>query len=505
MKRKAALLAALALSLAVPAAMPSAVFAAEASISAAAGTTIDAIASVAPGGTVTISGTTNAQEVIIKVLNPDGTVLFFDAVKASEGKYRDSFALSPNAAAGSYQVVAGQGTDVATATFSVTSGSGSVYIPPVAPPVDPAFQQVKFGTSDVSAPVNGVATLDASKVAAANLQLLFPPAVRQTVGDNSLRIALAGGSVTLPKEVLAALAELAGTDTGAGFALNVRALSADEAASAVAGAAGAGLSPQGQAYELSLGVVLKDGTAKKLDRFAKPVQLQLRVAANANARLAGIYFISDAGAIEYAGGTVKDGVLTAGVSHFSTYGVYAYLKTYKDVPSSYWAADVIQELTAKHIVEGVSADAFGPKTNVTRAEFATMLVRALGLQAAGAAPFSDVPAGSWYAGTVAAAYENGIVTGTGGGKFEPSKAITRQEMAIMIVNVYEKRSGSAAGGTASDLAGFKDAGAVSGWAKAAVQDAIRAGLMTGSDGRFAPRSNAIRAEAAKVLYNLLFA
>ncbi|SFI91281.1 S-layer homology domain-containing protein [Paenibacillus sp. UNC496MF] len=505
MKRKAALLAALALSLAVPASIPAAAFAAEASINATAGTTIDAIASLAQGGTVTISGTTNAQEVIIKVLNPDGTILFFDAVKASEGKYRDSFALSSNAAVGSYQVVAGQGTDVSTATFSVTSNNGTVNIPPVTPPVDPAAQQVRFTTSDVSAPANGIATLDASKPAAANLQILFPPAVGQTVGDNSLRIALAGGSVTLPKEVLAALGELTGTDGDASFALNVRALSADEAASAVAGAAGAGLSPQGQAYELSLSVVLKDGTSKKLENFAKPVELQLRLTADANARLAGIYYLTGAGAVEYVGGTVKDGVITADVSHFSKYGVFSYLKTYKDVPASYWAADVIQELTAKHVVEGVSADAFGPKTNVTRAEFATMLVRALNLKASKAAPFSDVPAGSWYADTVAAAFENGIVTGTGGGRFEPSKAITRQEMAIMIVNVYEKRSGSAAGGIASDLAGFKDAAAVSGWAKEAVQDAVHAGLMTGSDDRFTPRSNAIRAEAAKVLYNLLFA
>ena len=499
------------MALAAPAAIPSAAYAAENTIAAEPGTVINAVADVQAGSTVTISGTTKASEVIIKVIHPDGTVLFFDTVKANGGQFTDAFKLSSTATTGTYQIVAGQGTNVANRTFAVVSG-GTVTPPPSNPggtgnsgtPTDPAVIQVKFGLADVSAPANGFATVDASKSTAPNMQILIPAAVGKSIGDNGLRIVLPGGAVTLPKEVLKALADLSGTDADASIALNVRALSAAETAAAISGAAGEGLTPQGQVYEISLSVVLKDGSKKKLDAFAKPVQLQLKLSVGADARLAGIYYIADNGTIEYVGGTAKDGAITADIAHFSKYGVFAYSKTYSDVPSSYWAAGVIQELTAMHIVEGVSDDRFGPKANVTRAEFVAMLVRALGLKGAAAAPFSDIPAGSWFAETTAAAYENGIASGTGNGKFEPNRAITREEMAIMIVNVYAKRGGAGAVGTAADLGSFKDASAVSSWAKEAVQTAIHAGLMTGSDNRFAPREKAIRAEAAKVLYNLLF-
>ncbi|NBD26186.1 S-layer homology domain-containing protein [Paenibacillus glycinis] len=507
MKRKAVLLAALAMALAAPAAIPSAAYAAETAITAEPGTAINAVADVQAGGTVTISGTTNASEVIIKVIQPDGTILFFDTVKASGGLFTDAFKLPSTASTGTYQIVAGQGTDVDNRTFTVTGST--YYPPPVNPgnpvtPTDPAVVQIKFGLSDVSSPANGFATVDASKSTAAAMQILIPAAVGKSIGDNGLRIVLPGGAVALPKEVLKALAELGGTDADASIALNVRALSAAETASAISGAAGEGLTPQGQVYEISLSVILTNGSAKKLDAFAKPVQLQLKLSTGADARLAGIYYVSDSGTIEYVGATVKDGAVTADITHFSAYGVFAYSKTYTDVPSSYWAAGVIRELTAKHIVEGISDDRFGPKANITRAEFVAMLVRALGLKATAAAPFTDIPAGSWFAETTAAAYENGIASGTGNGKFEPNKAITREEMAIMIVNVYAKRGGAGPVGTAADLGSFKDAAAVSSWAKEAVQTAIHAGLMTGSDSRFAPREKAIRAEAAKVLYNLLF-
>ncbi|MBM7567449.1 S-layer homology domain-containing protein [Paenibacillus sacheonensis] len=512
MKRKAILLAALTLALAIPASVPSAAFAAESSATAAAGTLIDPVADAAAGGKVTIGGTTNASEVIVKVLNPDDTVLFFDIAAASGGRYEVTFTMpSDTTAGGTYRIIAGKGSDVSTRTFAAVSGSTgpSVPVDPGQPttPTNPSVIQVKLGLSDVSAPVNGSATLDASKTKAAELDIRFPPAVGRTIGDSSLRILLPEGAVTLPQAVLSALADLAGSDAEASITLKVKTLTDSEAAALLnkAGTAASGLTPQGPVVQISLGIAFKDGTEKTLSTFAKPIQLQLQLPADADFRLAGIYYVADNGAVDYIGGTVKDRTISADVSHFSSYGVFAYTKAFSDVPASYWASGIIRELTAKHIVQGISADKFGPKANVTRAEFAAMLARALELKASSAAPFNDVKAGSWYAEDVAAAAENGIVTGTGNGKFEPGKAITREQMAIMIVRLYEKRSGGSAAGSSSDLAAFKDAKSISAWAKEDVQNAIHAGLMSGSgDGRFAPRDNAIRAEAAKVLYNLLF-
>ncbi|MBP3962264.1 S-layer homology domain-containing protein [Paenibacillus lignilyticus] len=512
MKRNAILLTALSLSLglAVPAAAPLAAYA-ESSIPQAAGTTIDAVTTVFAGGSVPISGTTNAAEVIIKVISPDSTILFFDIVKAADGRYSASFQLSGNAAAGSsYQIIAGQGTDVSTKTFTVASnGNGIPAAPPAntdEPPTPDGVTTVHFELSDVAAAANGVATLDASEVASAKSDIRIPASVMQTIEDNSFRILLPNGTVTLPKEVLNALSVLAGSDKEASLSLQFSSLTSSEAASAVVklGDAGAGLTPQGQVIELTLGIAFKDGSVKKLSSFTKPVTLQLQLAASADARLTGIYYLSDLGGVEYIGGTLKGNTLTAEIGHFSQYGVFSYTKKFADVPTTHWAADVIEELTAKHVVQGISTDSFGPKAKVTRAEFVTMLVRALGLKATSTAPFTDVNADSWYADATAAAYENDITSGTSAGKFEPNKPITREEMALMITRVYEKQHGQATSGSAADIDAFQDKNAISSWAKEAVEAAVHAGLLVGSDHLFSPRSNTTRAEAAQALYNLLF-
>ncbi|MGO4494871.1 S-layer homology domain-containing protein [Paenibacillus sp. 2RAB27] len=79
------------------------------------------------------------------------------------------------------------------------------------------------------------------------------------------------------------------------------------------------------------------------------------------------------------GGKLDKDVIKAEINHFSKYAVLEVSKTYSDVPSSHWASYVIKELAAKQIVEGTSATTFEPERSVTRAEFTTLLVRALKL------------------------------------------------------------------------------------------------------------------------------
>lgn len=501
----------LALTLSLGLAAPSIPFAAFSSVSAAAvSTTIDNVTSVTAGSTVSIGGTTSASEVIIKVMNPDGTILFFDIVKASEGRYSASFTVPSDAAVNSnYQVIAGSGSDVATKSFAVIAPPYYPSPPVSTPdtPTNPADSSIiHFEASDIQIPSAGAATLDAKKASAVQATISLPASAVGTIGEKGLQIQLPSGVVTLPGGVLSALAKLAGSDSKANITLQYKRLSNEEAGASVvsAGQAGAGLAPQGEVLELVLGVQLQDGTVNKLSTFSEPVTISLELSAAANPRLSGIYFIGDQGTIEYIGGTLQGNTITAAVSHFSKYGVFSYTKNYADVPSTHWAADVIAELTAKHVVQGMTNTTFGPRADVSRAEFVTMIVRALGLNAKAASPFVDVKAGSWYADAAAAAYENGIVTGSGANKFEPSKLITREELAMIIARVYAKQSGQAGSGTAADLQSFKDASAISSWAKAAVQTVIHEKLMIGSNNSFAPGNHTTRAEAAQVLYNLLF-
>ncbi|WP_025716573.1 S8 family serine peptidase, partial [Paenibacillus sp. 1-18] len=82
---------------------------------------------------------------------------------------------------------------------------------------------------------------------------------------------------------------------------------------------------------------------------------------------------------------------------FSTYAAATRPVSFEDISSSY-AQSEIQSLANKLLINGTTDTTFSPKKNVTRAEFAALVTRALGLTPGTAAPFSDIPADSWYTG-----------------------------------------------------------------------------------------------------------
>ncbi|MFC5529390.1 S-layer homology domain-containing protein [Cohnella yongneupensis] len=148
------------------------------------------------------------------------------------------------------------------------------------------------------------------------------------------------------------------------------------------------------------------------------------------------------------------------MSHFSRYAVLAYDKAFEDVQQRDWAYPVIRKLAAKHIINGVSASRFDPKANVTRAEFATFIARALQLDITGmAAGFEDIMLSDWYAGAVAATHNAGIVKGLSATELAPNDAITRQEMAVMLMHAYAYQSSKAV--TDAPAADFSDEASIS--------------------------------------------
>ena len=181
-------------------------------------------------------------------------------------------------------------------------------------------------------------------------------------------------------------------------------------------------------------------------------------------------------------------------------------KSFADL-RNHWAEKDITTLANKLIVNGTGADKFEPKRDVTRAEFAALIVRALGLQASEAADFSDVPASAWYADAVAAAAEYGIVKGDGTGKFRPTDKITRQELAAMVVRAQALAGieiDLSSAEVAALLAGFKDAGQIGSWARAELAAAIESGIVNGTSANtVSPTATATRAEAAAMIIRLL--
>lgn len=177
---------------------------------------------------------------------------------------------------------------------------------------------------------------------------------------------------------------------------------------------------------------------------------------------------------------------------------------FTDLGSVTWAQPAINSMYARGILSGKTATEFAPNDNVTRAEFAKIVVKAFGLEDSGAAvsSFSDVNAGDWYYEYVAAAYNKGIITGYNDGRFGVSDNITRQDMAVIIY-----RAAQAAGKSIKDVnaeINFADAGSIAGYAKEAVTALQKGGVINGvSDTEFAPTNTATRAQAAKMVYGLI--
>ena len=98
---------------------------------------------------------------------------------------------------------------------------------------------------------------------------------------------------------------------------------------------------------------------------------------------------------------------------------------------SHWAKDYINRAADAGWVSGVGGGLFQPNGTLTRAMFVTMLAGLAGVDEADypGSTFPGVPVGQWYAPSVAWAASEEIVSGTGSGRFEPNRNITRQEMA----------------------------------------------------------------------------
>ena len=168
--------------------------------------------------------------------------------------------------------------------------------------------------------------------------------------------------------------------------------------------------------------------------------------------------------------------------------------TYDGEISKHWGKKEIRYLIDNSIVRG-TGETLNLDGRITRAEFAAMLVRALGLRSSDSyISFGDVGVNDWFYEAIKAAYENGIMSGFDG-YMNPDSQITREEMAKMIVCALN------AGSEDSSSVSFADINNASGWATEYIIRALNAGLLTGySDGTFMPALSLRRDEAMVVIY-----
>lgn len=174
--------------------------------------------------------------------------------------------------------------------------------------------------------------------------------------------------------------------------------------------------------------------------------------------------------------------------------------------NGHWAADTIDFIISRELFTGMGDGKFDPNGNMTRAMFVTVLSRldGVGLSAYTTSKFTDVDINEWYGKAVAWAVDKGITSGVGNNQFAPNRAINREEMAVFLYH-YMKYKGIELPNTESNIP-FADTEKVSDWAKNAVADMKRLGLINGvGSNNYAPKDTANRASVAQIFKNLITA
>ena len=172
----------------------------------------------------------------------------------------------------------------------------------------------------------------------------------------------------------------------------------------------------------------------------------------------------------------------------------------------YWAASYVDFLYNSGVTTGYSDGTFRPDQNITRAQFAVMLYRYLGLSESDYAgvtlPFADIASIPEYAvPAIKALYTEGVINGSAGADgqiyFNPNASLTRAQAATMIGRTQEK-------GYATAELTFSDAASIPAYATYYIQTMAAQGVISGyADGTFQPGANITRGQMAKILYNLM--
>ncbi|MFD2330629.1 S-layer homology domain-containing protein [Cohnella sp. GCM10020058] len=194
-----------------------------------------------------------------------------------------------------------------------------------------------------------------------------------------------------------------------------------------------------------------------------------------------------------------------------TNSLYAIVRGERKFPDTagHWAAEAIGDLASRLIVSGGGDGTFKPGGPMTRAEFASILVKALGLTASAddRAAFADVSRQAWYYDAVRTAVGYGLIGGYGDGRFGPGDKITREQAMVILAKAMKLAGADAApgAGEAAGLLGrFKDASQASAWAKEGIAATVSSGVIAGQTAdKLAPKANMTRAELATAVRRML--
>ena len=305
-------------------------------------------------------------------------------------------------------------------------------------------------------------------------------------GAAALQVKFRSGTVTLDARALAALDlhKDVAVSLASGASLNAaqqRALGSQAAAATLANAS-----------------VLVDGAAASCPAGS----VRAAVAVNAADDLTA-WSLADDGSISAVSGAYDAGQQTYAFDVVN--GVTAIARfPFTDVVAGTWYYGAAAYAYNNGLFAGMTPTTFAPNATMTRAMLVSVLWRLAGAPAPKAPnTFVDVPDGAWYTDAVTWAAENGVVSGIGGSRFDPSGFVTREQTAEILYNYAHSKGYDVS--ARADLTAFPDAASVSGWAEEALSWANAAGLINGTvrDGQtiLDPQGSASRAQVAMILMN----
>lgn len=166
----------------------------------------------------------------------------------------------------------------------------------------------------------------------------------------------------------------------------------------------------------------------------------------------------------------------------------------------------IESLASRLIIDGKTKDKFEPNSNMTRAEFATIIVKSLGIETKGEEKFKDVKKSDWFFDYVATANRYGIVNGVSKDEFKPNNTISKQEAAIMLTNAAKLAGMDIEMDKASvrdNLSQFEDYVLVKDWAMPSLAFCYREDILDDSSMSIDPKKIITRGEITQMVFNML--
>ena len=164
----------------------------------------------------------------------------------------------------------------------------------------------------------------------------------------------------------------------------------------------------------------------------------------------------------------------------------------------------VDYLSSIGVVNGTGYRTYEPGASIRRGDFCVMLSRAFQFNVGGSGGgFTDVPAGAYYASAVNDLYALGIVNGVGGGRFQPSATLSRQDAALMIQRTLNQAGIEIPDGNSAALAPYGDRGQVADYARGAVAGLAQLGLLPTRNSRLSPKANLTRADMALLLHRAM--